>query len=452
MKISVNKEQYIVFVILVLILILFNLSLRFHSLYLPHFTGDQRAYLGTAVKLDKVGIKGYNLKDIGLLISKDMTLAVFYYSPEERDLLDILERDNIYAYNIPFFHIPPLFSYTIMHSHRLLNGKGDYMVNMSLPKGKFSYKEFIKPQLYATIIPLISDLSAMLLVLFLGCVFFNRLTGLLAALFMCISPVSILTSQRVLADSLLTLLVLLAVSACYLSFIRNRWIFSILAGVFFGLSLLAKNSSIILIIPLLAIPFIAERGFRKGLRMLFSFKFIAIFLIAFFMTFPWYRQMVIHYKTPFYNIVQSCPDTASQWFRELADRPWYTFLADIPCQMPFYILGYFSIGYTFFRLGKADDLEIVSAAGFLSFLVILSIISVRVEMLGPENRYMLPAYPFLALLSANRVNKVRNRFHKYRSITDILIVILLLLVSIWSVKMALPLALDYRVATIPIPF
>ena len=68
----------ILFVVAVLGLLVFHIFLRFRTFYLPHFIGDQGAYVATAMKLDNEGFKGYNLQWVGIKRTKDFLLTAFF--------------------------------------------------------------------------------------------------------------------------------------------------------------------------------------------------------------------------------------------------------------------------------------------------------------------------------------------------------------------------------------
>ena len=445
----------ILFVVAVLGLLVFHIFLRFRTFYLPHFIGDQGAYVATAMKLDNEGFKGYNLQWVGIKRTKDFLLTAFFYPSQDKKgaLIRMFEQDGVYAYDKPFYVIPPLFSVLIMQSHRLIGGgsKDEYIIALTLPKDKGLLGRIATTQMYAALIPFLGDFLTMLLLVAAGCRFYGRAVGVLAGAFFCISPTSIFATHRLMPDTVFTLLAFIALTACYYAQVQRRFFPAVLSGIFLGLSLLLKNAALLLVLPMAVMPFLVTDSARKGVRGFFGFRSIVMFMTALVIVLPWYSLVTAHYGRPVVALVQAASGTA-EWFVRLNARPWYTFLVDIPYQMPFYLAGYFAVGSVLWGWRKAPGLDRMMTFIFLSFLAGMTLITVRDDMLGPENRYMLPAYPFLALLAAERVNRIRRNLISRGTRAALILFSVFIVVTVWSVCIAMPRAMKYQLPVIEVPF
>jgi len=118
----------IVLPLIFLLAVLLSAALiRANTFWLPHWSGDQSQYIALAVKLDKWGFDGYNLRGVRRLeLTADKTgLFNFIYvipteDPQEKgDILRNLDMIGVHYYDQPFFHKPPGFPYALLLSHRL---------------------------------------------------------------------------------------------------------------------------------------------------------------------------------------------------------------------------------------------------------------------------------------------------------------------------------------------
>jgi len=322
---------------------------------------------------------------------------------------------------------------------------------LNLPKDRGLLGRIAATQMYAVLIPFLGDLLTMLLVVAVGCMLYGRGAGVLAGAFLCISPTSIFATHRLLPDTVFTLFALIALTACYYTQVQRRFFPAVLSGMFLGLALLLKNAALLLVLPMAAMPFLVSGSVREGARDFFSFRSILIFVIALIMALPWYSLVAAHYGRPVVALEQAAPVTA-EWFVRLNKRPWYTFLVDIPYQMPFYLAGYFAVGSVLRRWRQAPGADRMLTFTFVSFFAVMTFVTARDDMLGPENRYMLPAYPFLALLAAERVDRIRRHLVSKGARAALILLAVFIAVTVWSVRIAMPRAMKYQLPVIEVPF
>src|SRR5204863_1671388 len=94
------------------------------------------------------------------------------------------------------------------------------------------------------------------------------------------------------------------------------------------------------------------------------------------------------------------------WWIFLKSRPWYTYLVSIPAMVPLYLLGFYGLATVGrWRARRAWLLGV----WFVSFLAVMMVVTRLSEQLGPDSRYLLPAYPPLAILTAAQILRLSNR-------------------------------------------
>lgn len=414
-----------------------NIVINSNTFYMHHITGDQRTYLGAAMKLDKAGFKGYNLRRINIAASGQF--IKYYYSEKEEkgDLLTMLEREGTLFYTTPVFVSPPLFPYLITFSHRLFARDKPYLAVLRdkdpRPWPVRSKDKFLA-QFYCTFVPLLFGLFLVLVSFFIGKFLFSDLVGIFSALLVSISPIYILASQRIWADTTLSLFIALSALLCYLAASKDSLKFLILSGISFGLGLLTKNSAALILFTIIGCFYIYGRQARGLLRT--NLNIVLFVVIGILVAFPWYIVATKAFGTPLHTPFQEGIWDKMDWFKFLNTRPWYTFLVDIPFQVPLYIFGYLAVLLTVFRKNRLNH-HLFLGLWFVSFLIFLTHGTHTNKMLGPDNRYMLPAYPALAVLSASLIDKLRGFLSKKLgfALASIFTGVLFTGCSIWSLRL-----------------
>ena len=76
---------------------------------------------------------------------------------------------------------------------------------------------------------------------------------------------------------------------------------------------------------------------------------------------------------------------------------------------------------------------------FIGWLVMLTWLTQRDELIGPEQRYMLPAYPALAVLAAAVLQRCRLAMARRTNalVANLIVVFLLASSILWSLRVGL---------------
>lgn len=432
-----SKSNYrILFVIL-----LFSLLVRLPAFYLPHRSKDEVQYLGLAMKLENFGLKGYNLSGIDAVRNKN---GIFDLIPSQNKTEEHLsEKFIVYLlgrfpefYNRPLFHNPPLFSYTLMALHQLFTVDKPYSAvyaNLNLTNPLFL---FFRTQFFYVAIPVVFNLLLIIATFFLGKTMFSRNIGIYAAILISVSPVSLLVSQRIWPDGMLSFFITLSLILYYWGRMRNKLAFIFLAGLSCGVSILTKSSGNITLL----IVFIHEIWKNRKINK----EFIIFFLISIFVAAPWYMMLLKTYGTIFFMPTAYQEELMDiSWLKFVNSRPWFAYVVNIPLQTPLFFLAYLSIIKIFigkyFKKKEKIQLEknIFLVTWFTAFIICF--LAVVPFGLGKELRYILPAYPAIAILSAEYIESIRvhlaNKFS--RITTFILMIILFIISSSWSLAVGL---------------
>jgi hypothetical protein len=359
-----------------------------------HSFGDQKSYLGIAMKLERFGFREYNLRRINRVYSEDGVEYV-YVDQGKGELLQAYISEGVAFFDQPLFHAPPLFPYLLSFSHRMFSPKGGYKILSPAAAKEIGLKERIRAQLYSCFIPLFFGLALIVATFFLARMIFDYWTAVIAMFLVAISPVTILTSEILWADTLVASLVTLTVLLLFCYFRSHNASCFVLSAMAYSLALLTKNTAILLAptLMLIAALFSRDRNFKRVVLWMGAF-----FFLVFVATFPWYYTVYSTWGTPMFDPKQEGISKVHFWFVFAKSRPWYTYMVSLPSMVPLYLFGY----YRLINLLRSKVLpnELFLAIWFLTFFIVLTIITFLSEQLGPDSRYMLPAYPPLAILTA----------------------------------------------------
>jgi len=433
----------------IVLILLFAFFLRIPTFWLSHTNYDEMAYLSLALKLDKFGFKDfnntYNLRNVDIMRTRNLGGPF----SSEKEMGNILTGSGVtYEAKSPN-HRPPLFSYLLMQSHRFFLKDRPYLVaNKNL-----SLKSPFLVQLHAVIIPLIFSLALIFFTYLLGKHLFSQKVGVYAALFMSLSPIDLLVSQRVWAGDLLACLTTLAVLFYWLGLKKNKVIFSILAGISVGLAISTKMTGMFAIIAILSFHIWRTRGewLRFNLKPLFLDRHIISLLLAAFLTSgPW---LYIYYegRIPFIQTSAKIPtgsfEKLTPWLSFTATRPWYMYLINPVVQLPVFIFAYWIFAEAFFKKKQNDGSMLL----FFWFLTTVFVLSFLVSW--SELRYLLPTYPSLAILASKYLLQLYDYLEKYLKTwsMQLLFIVLMLLNGYQALRLAIPLIVARAIA-IPIPF
>ena len=419
------------------LLLLVNVALVGRVFLIPHATGDERLYVALAMKLDATGFREYNLYRVGLSV-RDGFLEYRYAEPGRDDLLVMLAGEGTTFYDQPMFHQPPLFPYTMMLSHTLLSRDDPYRVLATsfAEKRLIERKTRLWNQLGVGLVPFVSALGLVVGCFYLGRILFGGTVGLLAALLLTTSPAYLLSAQRLWPDVTLAMFTTCGFVSCLPSAAGGRRFHLVIAGSVLGLALLVKNYAVVAV-PLAVMTMLLCRMPSGAKATVINAVLLAG--VSILIALPWYWAMARTFGNPFFAPSQPGISRTIEWFAELNALPWYTYFVGIPCQVPLFVLGYAGAGLALANLRKWDSPELVLSVWFIGWLVMLTWLTQRDELIGPEQRYMLPAYPALAVLAAAVLQRCRLAMARRTNalVANLIVVFLLACSILWSLRVGL---------------
>jgi len=415
--------------------------------------------LALAMKLDNFGISEYSLRKIFAGRLNNTDFIKIYPATKESDA-NILKSFPTY-YDEPLYHKPPLFAYALALSHRIFASDKPYMALYAASSKTNIFKRptsLLKTQFYCAIVPVVFSLLLILTTFIVGRTFFSTRTALYSAILLSVSPIELLSSQKIWAEDMLSFFVIVAVFLYYIGKERNSYLLSFLSGIGAGLAALTKPSGNITLLIILGYEayYNLHVFFKpKTVLRLTNKRIILVFLGSFILiSIPWYYQIFRNYSTLFYMPHLIKPELLNQvpWFKFVFNRPWYMYLINIPFQNPILFLIYPSIIWIFIQRSNVCEgtrekkiiLLIWIAAFFICFWT---------AKVGRELRYILPAYPAIALLSAEFLNSIQKRLgHKSNPfIVNIVVITIIIFSGWWSIRIGLSHVLN-NLALIIMPF
>jgi 4-amino-4-deoxy-L-arabinose transferase-like glycosyltransferase len=335
--------------------------------------------------------------------------------------------------------------------------EGQPYLTVSLDLGKRVNLErpelFRDAQFYAVIIPLASSLLLIVLTFVLGKYLFSDTVGLMAALMIAMNPIDIMTAQKVWADDSLGVFLVVGVLLYFASRRYDAGWMAFLGGVSCGYAVLLKQTGGFILPALIAYHVWLHRKYLLtlgGFRQILYEKFLFIFLVGLFITSaPWFFTVYQTYGNPIYTPYTLNLETATtDWVKTLLNRPPPIILygVGIPYLMPLFVFFYPAV----VRLGlKREDL---SDERVFLVLWVISFLGMFMIFDGREHRYMLPAYPAIAVLSASFIDWARvylnERFTPYLGNGSC--AAMFVLTAIWSVPIGMSAVLNnYGLILIP---
>lgn len=442
------QKKSVAGIISLLAILGFAIFLRFPTFKLPHDNGDQLFYLGLAMKLDKFGFSEYTLRGVDLK-GNNFILGLFPTQEQKGSLLRNLERTGVTYYDEPLFHRAYGFPYALMLSHRIFAKAQPYLTlktsgwdeKMGRVYSEGAEKTWVA-QFYASIVPFVFSILFILTTYLLAKMLFSDKVAIISAFLISISPIEILCSQKIWADTMLSFFVALTVLFFFLAKEKNSLLLSFIAGLSCGIAVLTKQTGGFIIIAILIFHLWQQRSnifkLNKIHQIIFD-KYLLIFVFGFLIvTFHWFYAVIKIYGEPLY--APPIPKIVFQqvrWFMTLSKRPRFLYLVSIPYLVPAFGLAYFSIIAGPFIRKFIDEKKAFLFIWVLVFLAILMFRGAR------ENRYMLPAYPAIAILSADILQRIGtfidSRLKKHYG--DIFIIAVLIACAFWSVPIGIKHAL-----------
>jgi len=431
-------------------ILLLAIDLRHHTFNLPHYRGDQHHYAGLAFKLATQGINGYNLRGIDVYVSKQFPdLITIAPAKDKGYILKSLEEGGITYYDEPLHHIPFGFPAALLISHSIfafnspfhllaVNERDAMKPVVGLKNFRFN-PEIAGKQFYAVIVPLFFSFLMICLVYFMAKILFNDEWIALTAMFlMTISPVDIMTSQKVWADDMTAGLATLGAFLYIVSIRNERPVMSLLGGIFCGFSVITKQNGAIIPFSIVVWHYLSNMDniFKKGtfLKTIFD-KHIILFCFGTVLSSAyWFIKVYSIYGDILYRPSQdNLTEVAkTDWFKMVQNRPKHLYLLGIPYQNPLFGLAY--IAPLWLWLKKQEYKNLLFAVVWLASAFFLAY-----RFFTGEHRYMLPAYPAFAILGAYVANRLRELINARTSSPagTALLLVILAVSAFWGVPMAL---------------
>jgi 4-amino-4-deoxy-L-arabinose transferase-like glycosyltransferase len=338
-------------------LLLFSLMLRLLGLLVSHTETDEKIYLTLAQKVSQ---------------------HLFDYNLQGTPILPTLPQST---YNHPIFLRPPLFVYLVA-----LFGS-------------------VRAHLF---VPLLAGVGVLWTTFLLG----KKLslapsTTLLACVVLACCPILLFTSVHLWADVLLALMVSLTLLLFLLALEAGAALLFALSGAAFGLAVLTKETAVLIL------PALLYLCFRRGLSGASMRQLVLFGLPAGLVCFPWFYQF--HRLTGAFIKGSGITEENLRipFIDMMVHRPAYFYFLHIVVLSPIYIFGYFDVVE---RIRKKESLtEVIWVA---SYLVPLTIVGLLGQ--GYQTRYIVPAVPGLALLTADWLYRHRNGWVTVTAITFLL--------------------------------
>ncbi|NQU19442.1 glycosyltransferase family 39 protein [bacterium] len=453
-------------IIQILILLVITAILRLPTFFLSHNNNDELIHLSLAMKIEKYGFNVFEKQQYNLFFVDRG------FSPKNH-LIGVREgKDRIGSLLSGFLgersklsHHPPVLPFFLSLSHKFFTNNLVYLANIS--NNIYFMLRNAKFQFYACFIPFLFSLFFILSVYVLGSLFFSHRVGLISAFFLSLTPIELLTANKIWADDMTAFFAVLSVIFYLYALKSNKSVFSLLSGLVCGFSILTKMSGVYIIFVILLFHLFEHRKKRANLKNSLSFFFdrnILYFLAGVFITSAWWFNLyysIFSLKSmKSYFRINETWGLIKEWnwyFSITSSRPWFSYFVLVPFQFPLYLLSYIFVPIFIFRKKfKSFGVLIGKEYRYLQFLIAwITVVFIFLTLKpGKELRYMLIAYPAIAILSAYCLNLfyqwMRSKISISVNLQRLLFISVILLSLVFSLRIALPRIL-FRVDIIPIP-
>ena len=326
-------------------IIMFAIALRLTALFIPHNEADEVIYLTLAEKVTQ------NFSD---------------YTLQGTPLLAKLPKAT---YDQPIFLRPPLFVYLLAFF------------------GIFHAQVFL---------PLLSALGT----LWTTSAIATKLSKqnnqmILSCLVLSFCPILLFSSVRILIDIVLALLVSLCVLITILAIEKAKTPLFAMAGLIFGLAILTKESAVFIL------PVILYLILRGGVNLQSLISIACFAVAALLISTPWFLYFFKVTGSFARGAVIDAEYLQVPFIKMAVERSWYFYFVHVALISPIYLFGYFEI---IERLRKRESL--MEVIWVLSYFIPLTVHGFMGN--SYQTRYILPAIPALALLTAASLNRQKH--------------------------------------------
>jgi 4-amino-4-deoxy-L-arabinose transferase-like glycosyltransferase len=260
------------------------------------------------------------------------------------------------------------------------------------------WRDRLSGQFFACVVPLLAGLMLVVATFWLGCEVESCRVGWLAAGALAFSPTLLMSASHVWSDTLLALWVTAGLVAVMRGCRQGNGWWCAAGGLALGLALLTKNAALLTLVVLGGVVWWMRAKGGAGACVGVSLAVAVLVSAGWFVTI--WRVM----GSPLFAPTDEGIVGSQDWFRLLNAQPWYAYFVSIPYQTPVLLLGYAAMFRT-----KWNGPSVVLTVWVCVYVAGLTWLSVRDEMIGPEPRYMLPAYPALAVLAATMMERLAKK-------------------------------------------
>lgn len=442
-------KKTLVNVILLSIIVVFAAWSRINTFWLPHTSGDEVHFVGLALKLDSLGLDGYNIRGVDYVehsLNGNRKLTEFSVSPDlDRGmLLDDMHRLGRGYYDNPLYYNTPGFPYLLMLSQKLFAPETAYTLSSThFAPGQGIQRDasILNAQFYATLWPYLFGVLLVVLTYFFGKMVFNSAIGLIAAFILASKPVSIFVSQKVWGDQVSGVFVLLAAMLVVKAYRSKSYLWGALAGIAAGLAYLVKETAGFFILGFVLFYLYDNRRAllrpAKNLSAIFN-PFVLAMGLAFLAATAWWFLKVYDVYGSFIQLSPGHGDAGiNDAFANIKrNRPpgFLFYPAGIAYLSPLLIASLAAFSK---KLRSKASHEKQWTFSFILCWIAAYYVSVALVFSGQEHRYMIHIYPALAVMAAFALNQLRlwaaghTRQWKWLGANE-LMVILLILSARWS--------------------
>lgn len=442
----------------ILILILAMAAwLRINTFWLRHTGDDEVMNVALAMKLDSCGLQCYNLyrvnyEDFSLDGKTSITELTLASEGSEGMFLQGIQRRGISAYHQPLHYIAPGFPFLIMVSQKTIGGGDGYFLSSTMPSKSLA-KE--KPphlrvsQMYAVVLPFAFSLLLVLLTYFAARRLFDAKNGLIAAAIMAMNPVSIFVSQKIWAEEISLVFIMILFLLILGGYEKRSWLQGLPAGVAAGIAVLIKQSAGIFLIAFLIFYFYDQ---RKGLLRSATWKQFLInpFMLALSLAFLavtawWFVLVFLTYGNPFYfPVIEYAANDVFYTIRENRPASFILFSVGLLYLSPLFV---FAAGLFQNKLvSKLPELQRRFLPLLFLWVAVYFVMMAFVFQSKEQHRHMLYVYPALAMAAAYVISRLhawlKSLSGNWRWLgADEILVIVLLLATRWSAIMIMDVVL-----------
>jgi hypothetical protein len=448
------------FVVLFLILTM-AAWLRINTFWLSHTHDEEVAHVALAMKLDCCGLPGYTFygldyESFSLDGKNSITELMPAIEGDEGGYLRALRHRGIESYyHKPLHHVPPAFPFLLMLSQKSLGGGKGYFLSSSRPPRLMANErpaQLRMAQLYAAAVPFVFSLLLVLLTFMLGKRLFGPMAGLIAAALMAISPVSIFVSQKIWAEEVSLVFILISFLFVLKGYAKRSLWPGLAAGAAAGLAFLTKQTAGIFLLSLLLFymydnrkQLLSSLGWGHFLLNPFMLGLAAAFILV---SSWWFVLVFQTYGKLFYDPFVAFP----------ADDVFYKLRASRPAPFILFTIGLLYLSPLFVFAAGLFRKKLLAQLNpwqqrflpLLLFWVVVWFVLMAFVFQRMEHRHMLGAYPALAI-GAGYVLAQLHAWLKSLSANwrwlgaDEMLIILLLLATRWSTALVMDAVMQAQV-------